>query len=271
MNSYVRIEADYKGNIYLRFRDRCYNVLFDSHDRCETGIMLDPISSVTVQNAIMLLDDHKHLAKYVKRGKIVLSDMTLKGRVTQIIAKMDSEEFNEHAENNLFTSFDSTFKESEFFRIEKLNKDDKGDNDGCEESDDFDDWDLLDTEEIYTTNSDLDYRFSDVVAYNHYEYDNKCADCNDLQISPSIMFSNMLNDQSAHNNTIMIKGDTASKIVISNIQRTDGYCVKRLVFYTNGVIKIQYPNTHTIYSKIVYKNKKLELQQIKKVYETDKE
>ena len=116
--------------------------------------------------------------------------------------------------------------------------------------------------------SELEYRFSGVVNYEDSNDNDNDNEKRYLTLSHPMMFSNMLNDLSGHYDTIMIKGGIESKIVVSNVQRTDGYCTQRLVLYTDGICKIQFPNTYTFYSKIVYDNGLLSLEFIKKIDES---
>jgi hypothetical protein len=262
----VRIEVDYFGNIYIRFRDRCYNILFDGQS--ERGMELDRISTKCSESMRYTLNDYPHLAQHVKRGEIVLSEMTLKGRVTQIMKEMNDEELAEHVDINNFTSHDSSFKEAEFFRIERVKRIEV-DND--QESDlDLDDWDIIDNDETYDTSTNIEYRFSEIIDFaDIIEPTDSMLHMDPVAIHPHIMFSNMLNVYASHNDTILINGGLDSKLVESNIRRTDEYCSKRLVFYTDGFCKIQYPNTCSIYSKFIYRYGELDLEFIKKIEENN--
>jgi hypothetical protein len=272
MTDMIRIEVDYNGNIYIRFKNKFYNILFD--DTSITGMNLALISDKEVSNLVSTLEDHPQIKQYVKKGTISLSDVTLKGRVTQIMSQMDPEEFKEQLEINQFTNYDSSFKESEFFRIEKYKKNNIDSGESDTDTDD-NDWDITNKEETYVIGSEIEYRFSGIT--NHIDkseteeskddISSDISECKYPMIGSSIMFSNMLNDSLAYNDTIMIKGDMNSKIVVSNIQKTDKYCTKRLIFYTDGMCKIQYTNTCTIYSKLMYNDEQLDLEFIKKIDE----
>jgi len=193
-------------------------------------------------------------AQHALKGKIVLSDSTLKGRVTQVLAELDPEERDNEAELNMLSSCGTTFNEEAFFRIERFNVDDP--DNLCDE---HDDWDIMDTDEKYPTSDDLEYRFSGIEDYS----DQLCNSTDDMiEFEPVIHFSNMLHDSMAHNDTLMIRGGTKSKIVTSCVQRTDRFCTRRLIFYSDGYIKLQFPASHIIHLRIVRNGDDIEVEQI---------
>lgn len=241
---YVYIEADYNGNIYLRFEDQVYNVLLDA-----SNMTLAPLTP-DARNALRsILLDHPHLKMHTKIGKVILSDITLKGRVSKVLKNMDQDEYAEHADSNNFTSV-STFIEEEFYRIQKIpNADADAELDSDLDSDS--DSDNMDDRYIFC---DLQDRQAQAQT-KHTE--------TGIKLWPYIVFSDMLNDCMAHYDTLMIKGDTSSKIVTSCVQNQHTYNSCRIVFYSDGVVKIHYPGSCSVYSKISIDNNDLVVEKIK--------
>lgn len=270
---YIYVEVDCKGNIYIRFLDIVYNILFDMSQ--DNGFILNKLSQNTVTELKETFLDNNHLQKYVKKGNIHLSDITLKGRVTQIIKNMDPEEYNEHSEQNNFTSFDSTYNEADFFRIQKQ-KQNKEHNDSDLDADSESDSDSDLENYLDFASTDNEYIFCDIKnrdssITNKTDKDNtnnKDNDNTNISIYPYIVFSDMLNCYSAYNDTLMIKGNEESKIVTSCIQSINGFCSCRIIFFSNNIIKIQYPNSFTVYSKFIFDGESLKLHKMKKVKDT---
>jgi hypothetical protein len=265
-SEYIYVEVDYKGNIYIRFLGVLYNVLFDMSQ--DNGFTLNRLSQNTVTELKETFLDNSHLQKYVKKGDIHLSDITLKGRVTQIIKNMDPEEYSEHSEQNNFTSFDSTYDEANFFRIQKhkkiysdSNSDSELESDSDSDLDNYLDFASTDNEYIFC---DIKYRDNVIDDKSSVDYKNNA----EISIHPYIIFSDMLNCYSAYNDTLMIKGNEESKIVTSCIQSLNGFCSCRIIFFSNNIIKIQYPNSFTVYSKFIFDGESLKLHKIKKVKDT---
>jgi hypothetical protein len=240
----VRVEVDYVGNTYLRFQGRTYNVFFDC--KSQTGIEISRISESTYSELAMICEDHSHMADHTLKGEIMLSDSTLKGRVTQVLADLDPEELGDEAEMNMLNGHNTTFREEAFFRIQKIVDDD--------------DWDdINDTIDKYTVSSDIEYRFSGITNYIREGEADNCAVGTELRFCPGIYFSNLLNDTASYNDSLMIKGGRSSKVVTSSVQRTDGFCTRRLIFYSDGEIKIQYPSSHIIHLRMVWNGEDIEL------------
>jgi hypothetical protein len=257
MTNDIRVEVDYNGNIYLRYRQRIYNIFFD--EKSENGIELAPISETTYEELMQIADDHPHLADHVIRGKIVLSDSTLKGRVTQVLSELDPEELDDEAEQNMLNHGAHGFKEESFFRIVRC--------DGDNEDDLENDWDIMDTDERYTISHDLEYRFSGVKEVGDGKpesIESKSAE-NDtgLCFSDEIYFAPHLSDSMSHNDTLMIRGGRESKIITSCVQRTDRFCTRRLFFYSEcGEIKVQFPSSHSVRLRVVAEKGQLTLELI---------
>jgi hypothetical protein len=243
---YVYIEADYNGNIYLRFKDQAYNVLLDA-----LNLTLAPLTP-DARNALRsIMLDHPHLKMHTKMGKVILSDITLKGRVSKVLKNMDQDEDAEHAESNSFASV-SSFIEEEFYRIQKIPNSSTGsDYDLDSDSDDMDDR----------------YIFCDLQDMQEQEQKQRQTEQTDtetgIKLWPYIVFSDMLNDCMAHYDTLMIKGGTSSKIVTSCVQNQCTYNSCRIVFYSDGVVKIHYPGSCSVYSKICIKDGGITLDRIK--------
>jgi len=247
---YVYIEADYNGNIYLRFEDQVYNVLLDA-----SNLTLAPLTP-DARNALRsIMLDHPHLKTHTKIGNVILSDITLKGRVSKVLKNMDQDEYTEHAESNNFTSV-SSFIEEEYYRIQKIpNTDADSDYDSDYDSDlDSDD---MDDRYIFCDLQDMQDR-QDRQAQTE-QTDTETG----IRLWPYIVFSDMLNDCMAHYDTLMIKGGTSSKIVTSCVQNQCTYNSCRIVFYSDGVVKIHYPGSCSVYSKIGVEDNNLTLEQIK--------
>lgn len=256
----VRVEVDYNGNTYLRYQGRIYNIFFDFES--QNGISISEISDSLYTELYNMLDDHSYMANHVMKGKIVLSDSTLKGRVTRVLSELDAEELDKETDKNSLNSLNMTFKEEEYFRVVKLSEDNGLEDDRLEDDGLEDDWDITDTEERYPISQDLEYRFSGI---KNFEPHNPTNIRKVMTFTPEIYFSDILNEMLSHNDTLMIRGGRDSKFVVSSIQRTDGFCTKRLVFYSDiGEIKVQYPSSHSIYLRIIKTDQGLDLEFIER-------
>lgn len=251
MSNEIRVEVDYNGNTYLRYQNQVYNIFFDFESK--NGIAISQISDSSYAELSGILEDNPHIARHAMKGKIVLSDSTLKGRVTRVLAELNSEELDKETDLNMLSAHNTTFKEEEYFRVVKMNEDDGLEDDGLE-----DDWDITDTEEKYWISQDLEYRFSGV---KNFESHNPINVRKVMAFVPEIYFSDLLNEIPSHNDTLMISGGRDSKIIVSSVQRTDGFCTKRLIFYSDiGEIKIQFPSSHTIRLRVIKTDKELDFE-----------
>lgn len=248
-----QVEIDYNANIYFRHTSLniYYIVCFDMDT--ENGIVLERMTPASIHASRELAQDYAYFEKHMKRGKIILSDMTLKGRVTQVLEGMDNEEFDNVAEQHQFTTYDSTFKENDFFRIEQIKKsvdtdDDLQDSDDSQDSQDSDDSDWGEDDD-----PEEDYIFSGVSSGDK---------------SYGIILSSLLCDSMAYNDTLMIRGGIDSKVITSCIQRADSYCTQRLIIYSNGFVKVQYPGTKSILCQIVCDKEGIALRHIEKINES---
>lgn len=273
MSNKVRVEVDYNGNTYLRLNDRIYIIFFDSENR--NGIELSPISDSQYIELSELCQDYSYMSKHLIKGKIILSDSTLKGRVTKVLSELESEELDEETNQNMLNSHDNTFVEESFFRIVELpgnqiNNDDQNDNSDYNDWDD--DWDIDNTDEKIATSHEIEYRFSGVKNYERQKFiksNNQISNetSNEtLKFETSVYFSNILSEMKSHNDTLMIRGQRDSKIVTSCIKRTDGFCTKRLIFYSDsGHIKVHFPSSHSVYVRIVKNNSNLNIEFVDRI------
>lgn len=244
----IRVEVDYNGNTYLNYGGRYYNIYFDPES--ETGVEISSISDQSYDELSSIYTDHTHLAQYVIRGKIVLSDSTLRGRAAQVLAELDPEELEDELEQNMLNGHHVTYPEQNFFRIERLDGD-VGEND---------DWDIMDNEDRYSTSNDLEYRFSGVEENEKNEMDNYE---DGVGFVDRIFFARVLSELPAHNDTLMIRGDRNGKVVTSCVQRTDGFCTRRLVFYSeSGIIKVHYSSSHSVWVRVQSDGTNLSLEMI---------
>jgi len=256
--SEIRVEVDYNGNTYIRYGQKVYNIFFDvdSHN----GIEIIQITDSAYKELVNILEDNSHIANHIIKGKIVLSDSTLKGRVTQMLSELETEDLDDEVEHNLLNSLDMTFKEEGFFRVVRCDDDD-------DENDLQNDWDIVDTEEKYNISSDIEYRFSDVNVKP--SIDNVRVQSNRenvMRFSDHIFFARYLSEMLAHNDTIMIRGGNDSKFVTSCVQKTDGFCTRRLVFYSDCCeIKVQFPSSHSIRLRVVDIDGDLNLEFIERI------
>lgn len=225
----IIIEVDYKGNIYLRSTvgEKYYDILFDSADS-KSGISLQEISKVVVKANKELRKEYHYIEQYLARGEIIMSDITLKGRASRSIKKMDAEEYDEYLSNGDFLACDTSCAEDSFYRIQPIR----------ETETDYDDTKYADCVDYDTyTDYDSEFMFSGVESTESIE---KKSEQKGKCIHNRIIMSDMLNTNPAYYDTTLIKGDKDSKIVISNVRRVDGFCAQRLVFYTDGHVKVQY-------------------------------
>lgn len=241
MANKIRVEVDYNGNTYLRYGRQVYNIFFD--EKSQKGIEISPIPEETYRELRSILEDHAHLADHIIKGEIVLSDSTLKGRVTQVLSELDPEELDEETEQNMLNRGNIGFNEESFFRIVRCDDDDDDDLEN--------DWDIMDTDEKYSISNDLEYRFSGVKESTNSNSDPVSMVGGSLCFGDKIFFAPHLSECMSHNDTLMIRGKRDSKIVTSCVQRTDGFCTRRLIFYSEcGEIKVQFPSSHTIRLRI---------------------
>lgn len=258
MSNKARIEVDYNGNTYIRFGNQIYNIFFDPNS--QNGIEISPISNNQLKELTNLCLEYSYMKKHLIKGKIILSDSTLKGRVTKVLSELNADELDEETELNMLNALNKSFVEESFFRIvkETNNLDDL-------ENDWEDDWDIGDTDEKFATSHDLEYRFSGIKEYEEPILFTPTND-NTIKFETDIYFSNVLGEMKSHNDTLMIRGQRDSKIVTSCVQRTDGFCTNRLIFYSeSGHIKVHYPSNQTIFLRIIKTDSGLNLEFINKL------
>lgn len=212
------VQIDYNANVYLHHKsqDTYYIVCFDIDS--DEGISLRKLSPQIVKASRELCDEYSYMAKHIQYGEIMLSDMTLKGRVTKVINKMDEDEFDVMVENYDVASVDMPIKEHEYFTIRKVHNEDE---------EEWDDWE----------NEDENVNQEAFIF---------CG----VGDGEMISLSDLLCDTESQTDVMMIRGGLKSKVVTSCIQQSNQFCSQSLVFYSDGYVKIQYPYTKTVILKI---------------------
>lgn len=160
----------------------------------ESGIELNRIYNVNIFRKNLL--ESQFLKDAVKKGIIKTNSSSLSGRAYESLNDMNDEEREEYISKNDFSCFDASFHERKYFWVQY-------------------------NEEDEPTEGDEDSNF-----YLNGIAENTCHD--------GIQYSDLLSLNTGSFDTILIKGDTTSKKVISNTERIDGYCTARLTVYTSG-------------------------------------
>lgn len=255
-NNIVYCEIDYHGNMYFKFRGSYYYPTFNpsknSSDDNKT-LELTKLSKNTSDDLQQTLIDYPQKKHHAKLGNIILTESSLRGKINKILSKKDDihddgGDGGDGGDEGFLESYnlrDTDFVEAEYFKIEKKKNDlDNDFSDDDYSDDDLDDWDVCD-DNVHYTSSEIDYIFCGVNDNNA----NFVDETNDIVISKNVIFSDMLRETYAFNDTIIIDGDKKSKIVTFAAQKTDGFCTTRMILFSDNIIKIQYPNIKTSYFK----------------------
>lgn len=200
------IQADYLGNIYIKYLDQYYIVSLDSHSISGTELNLIKNPSYFKKN----LSDYTYLKNHVRSGKIKKTSTSLTGLAHDTLTQMSEEEIEDYISNNDYVSIDPSFEEKRHYRVT------------YDDSDDI-----------------LEGETDDNFYLNGLSKDNKDDD-------EGIMYSDLLCTYPGSFNTFLIDGswtsshETTSKNIISTIERIDDYCTSRLTIFTSGHFKANF-------------------------------
>jgi len=199
----VYLQTDYQGNIYLKHNDQYYIVSLDSYT--DSGVELNKIYKVDAFRKNLM--ESQFLQRAVRSGVIKANNSSLAGRAYESLNDMTDDEREEYMAKNDFSNFDPGYHERKYFWVQYKEDDEPLEG---EEDDSF---------------------YLNGISEGSYPDQKQALVQGQGQ---GMMYSDLLSMSPGSFDTILIQGDTASKRVISNTERVDGYCTARLTVYTSG-------------------------------------